>query len=146
MLQINDLTYRIGDRVLFEGATAGVPEGHHVGVVGRNGVGKSTLFNLISGDLSPDLGAISVPKNWRIGRVEQEAPASDRSLLDTVLDGHTELRALESEAETATDPVRIAEVHTRLADIDAHSAPARAAAILAGLGFAQSEQAQEYGK
>lgn len=142
MLQINGLTYRIGERVLFEGATCGVPEGHHVGVVGRNGVGKSTLFNLIAGDLAPDQGSVSVPKTWRMGRVEQEAPASGRSLLDTVIDGHTELRALEAEAETATDPGRIAEIHTRLADIDAHSAPSRAAAILAGLGFSETEQAR----
>ena len=142
MLQINDLTYRIGERLLFEGATAGVPEGHHVGVVGRNGVGKSTLFNLIAADIAPDQGSVSVPRNWRIGRVEQEAPASDRSLLDTVLDGHAELRALEAEAETATDPGRIADIHMRLADIDAHSAPSRAAAILAGLGFSEAEQAR----
>ncbi len=142
MLQINDLSFRIGERLLFEGATAGVPEGKHVGVVGRNGVGKSTLFNLISGDLSPDQGSVSVPKNWRIGRVEQEAPANDISLLDTVLAADKERTALLAEAETATDPGRIADIHTRLADIESHSAPSRAATILAGLGFSEIDQAR----
>ncbi|GAB5503305.1 ABC-F family ATP-binding cassette domain-containing protein [Pyruvatibacter sp.] len=142
MLQINELTYRIGDRVLMENTTAGVPEGKHVGVVGRNGAGKSTLFGLINGDLPPDAGSISVPKNWRIGGVEQEAPATDKSLLETVLEADTERLELLAEAETVTDPNRIAEVHTRLADIDAHSAPARAASILAGLGFNEVDQAR----
>lgn len=142
MLQINDLTYRIGERVLLQGATAGVPEGKHVGVVGRNGVGKSTLFGLINGSLALDQGSISVPKNWRIGGVEQEAPATDISLVDTVLQADTEREELLAEAETATDPGRIAEVHMRLADIESHSAPSRAAAILAGLGFDEVDQAR----
>ncbi|GGD15126.1 ATP-binding cassette domain-containing protein [Pyruvatibacter mobilis] len=142
MLQINDITYRIGDRVLLQGATAGVPEGKHVGVVGRNGVGKSTLFSLIRNEIPSETGSISVPKNWRIGGVEQEAPATDISLLETVLAADTERLALLTEAETATDPHRIADIHTRLADIDAHSAPARAASILAGLGFDEADQAR----
>jgi ATP-binding cassette subfamily F protein 3 len=142
MLQINDLTYRIGDRVLLQGATAGVPEGKHVGVVGRNGVGKSTLFAMIRNEIPAETGSISVPKNWRIGSVEQEAPATETSLLDTVLAADTERLELLTEAETATDPTRIADIHTRLADIDAHSAPARAASILAGLGFDEVDQAR----
>ncbi len=140
MLQINNLTYRIGGRLLLEGASASLPDGHKVGLVGRNGTGKSTLLKLILGDLISEAGSASVPKNARIGTVAQEAPGGSESLLDTVMAGDKEREALLAEAETATDPHRIAEIQIRLADIDAHSAPARAAIILAGLGF--SEEAQ----
>lgn len=140
MLQINNLTYRIGGRLLLEGASAALPDGHKVGLVGRNGTGKSTLLKLILGDLISEAGSASVPKNARIGTVAQEAPGGPESLLDTVMAGDKEREVLLAEAETATDPHRIAEIQIRLADIEAHSAPARAAIILAGLGF--SEEAQ----
>ena len=140
MLQINNLTFRIGGRLLLEGASASLPDGHKVGLVGRNGTGKSTLLKLILGDLISEAGSASVPKNARIGTVAQEAPGGPESLLDTVMAGDKEREALLAEAETATDPHRIAEIQIRLADIEAHSAPARAAIILAGLGF--SEEAQ----
>jgi len=135
MLHINDLTFRFGGRVLFDQATAVVPKGHRVALVGRNGTGKSTLLKLIAGWIHADAGAITVPAGTRIGMVAQEAPEGPTSLIDAVLAADTERTALLAEAETATDPHRIAEVHTRLADIEAHSAPARAAQILAGLGF-----------
>ncbi|HYD68253.1 ABC-F family ATP-binding cassette domain-containing protein [Azospirillum sp.] len=135
MLHINDLTFRFGGRVLFDQATAVVPKGHRVALVGRNGTGKSTLLKLIAGWIHADAGAITVPAGTRIGMVAQEAPEGPTSLIDAVLAADTERTALLTEAETATDPHRIAEVHTRLADIEAHSAPARAAQILAGLGF-----------
>ena len=140
MLHLNGLTYRIGGRLLLDGASAALPDGHKVGLVGRNGTGKSTLLKLIMGELVPEAGAASVPRNARIGSVAQEAPGGEESLIATVLAGDTERAALLLEAETAHDPHRIAEIQTRLADIDAHSAPARAATILAGLGFSQEQQ------
>ncbi|MEM8551219.1 MAG: ABC-F family ATP-binding cassette domain-containing protein, partial [Pseudomonadota bacterium] len=142
MLTLRNLTYRIKGRTLFEGASATVPSGARVGLVGRNGCGKTTLFNLICGELSAESGDISLAEGQRIGRVTQEAPGTDQSLIETVLAADTERAALLSEAETATDPMRIAEIHTRLADIDAYSAEARAASILSGLGFDDAAQRQ----
>ncbi len=142
MLRIDDLTYRVGGRVLFERASATVAAGHRVGLVGPNGSGKTTLLRLIAGDLHADGGAIAVPARWRIGRVAQEAPGGADSLLDTVLAADQERAALLAEAPHATDPHRIAEIHTRLADIGAHAAPARAASILDGLGFDTAAQAR----
>ena len=135
MLHINDLSFRIEGRPLFEHATVAIPEGHKVGFVGRNGTGKTTLLRLIAGELHPDDGSIGFPKNARLAHISQEAPGGPETLLETVLAAHTELAALTAEAETAHDPHRISEIHTRLGDIDAHSAPARAARILSGLGF-----------
>ena len=140
MLHITGLTYRIGGRLLLDGASAALPAGHKVGLVGRNGTGKSTLLKLIMGDLVPESGSASVPRNARIGSVAQEAPGGETSLMDTVLAGDEERSALLAEAETATDPHRIADIQTRLADINAHAAPARAATILAGLGFTPEQQ------
>ncbi|SDC18447.1 ABC-F family ATP-binding cassette domain-containing protein [Ruegeria marina] len=140
MLRIENITYAVEGRPLFDGASAVIPDGHKVGLVGRNGTGKTTLFRLIRGELALESGDIALPRRARIGGVAQEAPASDVSLIDTVLAADTERTALLAEAETATDPARIAEVQTRLADIDAWSAPARAASILKGLGFDDEEQ------
>ena len=140
MLHINGLTYRIGGRLLLEDASVAVPEGHKVGIVGRNGVGKSTLFKLILGELPLESGSITLPRNARIGTVAQEAPGGSETLLETVMAGDAELQALTAEAETATDPHRIADIQTRLADMDAHSAEARAATILSGLGFSDETQ------
>jgi ATP-binding cassette subfamily F protein 3 len=140
MLHINDLSYRIEGRPLFEHATAGIPEGHKVGLVGRNGTGKTTLLRLIAGEIAPDDGSISYPRNARLAHVSQEAPGGPETLLETVLAAHTELAALSAEAETASDPHRLGEIHARLSDIDAHSAPARAARILSGLGFNEAAQ------
>jgi len=140
MISIDSLTYRVAGRVLLEGASATVPAGHRVSLVGRNGTGKSTLLKLIAGELQPDAGEVRVPNGWRIGMVAQEAPGGPESLADTVLAADRERTALLAEAETATDPLRIAEAHARLADIGAHDAPARAATILAGLGFDEAAQ------
>jgi ATP-binding cassette subfamily F protein 3 len=142
MLTIRDLTASVAGRRLFEGASATIPAGARVGLVGRNGTGKSTLFRLVRGELSPERGEIRVPPGARIGGVAQEAPGDARSLLDTVLAADAERARLMAEAERATDPARIAEVQTRLADIGAHSAEARAARILAGLGFDEAAQAR----
>ncbi|MAQ82659.1 MAG: glycosyl transferase family 1 [Maritimibacter sp.] len=140
MLRINDISYAIEGKPLFEGASATIPTGHKVGLVGRNGAGKSTLFRIIRGELALEGGDISLPSRARIGGVAQEVPGSEVSLIDTVLEADVERTALMAEAETATDPNRIAEVQTRLADIDAWSAEARAASILKGLGFSDAEQ------
>ena len=140
MLTITDLTYRLGPRLLFESAGVALPERAHVGFVGRNGAGKTTLFRLICGEIAPESGAIQLPRGARIGRVEQEAPGGDGKLIDFVLAADTERSALLDEAETAQDPHRIAEIHIRLADIEAHAAPARAAEILSGLGFDEEAQ------
>ena len=140
MLKITDITYAVEGRPLFEGASATIPDGHKVGLVGPNGAGKTTLFRLIRGELALEGGAISVPRGARVGGVSQEVPGSEVSLIDTVLAADTERAALMAEAETATDAARIADVQTRLADIDAWSAEARAASILKGLGFDDAEQ------
>ena len=103
MLHINDLTYRIEGKPILEEATAAIPEGHKVGLVGRNGAGKSTLLKLIAGDLHPDLGGITLPRGARIGRIAQEAPGGDDSLIDWVLSTDLERASLLAEAETATD-------------------------------------------
>ncbi len=137
MLTISNLTYRIGGRLLLEDASAAIPSGHKVGLVGRNGTGKSTLLKLILGELAPESGELYVPRNARIGTVAQEAPGGEDSLLDVVMAGDKERESLLAESATAKDPHRIAEIQTRLADIDAYSAEARAAIILAGLGFSE---------
>ncbi len=140
MLHINDLTYRIEGRTIFDKATAGIPTGHKVGFVGRNGSGKTTLLRLIAGEIHPDDGGITVPKATRIGWVTQEAPGGPDSLIAFVLAADAERARLLAEADTAHDPHRIAEIHERLADIGAHAAPARAARILSGLGFDETAQ------
>ena len=140
MLHINDLTFRLGPRLLFDKATAAIPTGARTGLVGRNGTGKTTLFKMISGELHPESGTLSIPSKMKLGQVEQEAPGGPTTLIDFVLEADRERASLLTEAETTTDPGRIAEVHTRLVDIEAHAAPSRAATILTGLGFDQAAQ------
>jgi len=140
MLKISDITYSVDGRTLVEHATVTIPTGHKVGLVGRNGSGKTTLFRVIRGEMVLDTGTVSLPKGWKIGGVSQEVPGNEVSLINTVLRADTERETLLAEADTATDPARIAEVQTRLADIKAWSAEARAATILRGLGFTHEEQ------
>ena len=140
MFAIENLSLRIAGRLLLDHASAQVPDGARVGLVGRNGTGKTTLFRAIAGDLAVESGAIRTPSRARIGRLTQEAPGGPESLIEVVLAADLERAALLAEAETAHDPHRIAEIQTRLADIGAHAAPARAAAILAGLGFDHAAQ------
>ena len=140
MLSINDISIRIAGRLLIDNSTVQIAPGARVGFIGRNGVGKSTLFHAIRGDLSLEGGSIAIPPRWRIGSLAQEAPDGPESLITVVLKADVERHALLAEAETATDPDRIADIQTRLVDIDAHSAPARAAAILSGLGFSAEDQ------
>lgn len=140
MLIINELSLRIAGRLLLDHASLTLPAGTKAGLVGRNGTGKTTLFKAITGDFSSETGSISLPKNTRIGQVAQEAPGTEEPLIDIVLKADVERTALLAEEKTATDPHRIAEIHIRLADIDAHSAESRAATILAGLGFDDEAQ------
>jgi ATP-binding cassette subfamily F protein 3 len=140
MLTINSLSYRIQGRLLFEGASVVLPDGAKTGLVGKNGSGKTTLFHLIQGHISVEGGDIEVNKRARIGGVAQEATASSASALEVVMAADTERAALLAEAEHATDGHRIADIHTRLADIDSHTAEARASTILKGLGFDLAKQ------
>jgi ATP-binding cassette subfamily F protein 3 len=142
MLTITDVSIRIAGRLLIDHASVQIPPGARVGLVGRNGTGKSTLFQAIRGELSTETGRIAVPPRWRIGSLAQEAPGGPDSLIDVVLAADRERAALLAEAETAQDPHRIADIQTRLADIGAHAAPARAAAILSGLGFSTADQSR----
>ncbi|MDK9698156.1 MAG: ABC-F family ATP-binding cassette domain-containing protein [Siculibacillus sp.] len=142
MLVVNELTFRIAGRTLLEGASVVVPTGAKAGFVGRNGTGKTSLFRLVTGEWAPESGSIQFPRAAKIGQVAQEAPGSAITLLDFVLAADKERASLLAEAETATDAARIAEIHTRLADIHAHSAEARAATILSGLGFDHAAQSR----
>ncbi len=142
MLQINDLSFRIDGRPLFEGASAQIADGWKVGLVGRNGTGKSTLLRIIREELAKGEGgdgSVRISRGSKMGFVAQEVAANDQSLLDVVLAADVERAALMAEAETTEDPMRIGEVHARLADIDAWSGEARAAEILVGLGFTQND-------
>jgi len=140
MLAIDNITVRIAGREILKGATANLPAGRRIGLVGRNGAGKSTLFKVILGQLHQDDGDISVPSAWRIGAVAQEAPGTEISLLDTVLAADPERLALLAEAEHESDGHRLGEIYHRLEAIDAYTAPSRAAEILAGLGFSAEDQ------
>src|SRR3984885_12670191 len=142
MLSITDISIRIAGRLLIDSSSAQIVPGARVGFVGRSGVGKSTLFHAIRGELPTEAGTITIPPRWRIGSLAQEAPDGPESLVNVVLKADLEREALMREAETAHDPHRIADIQTRLVDIDAHSAPARAAAILSGLGFSTADQAR----
>ncbi|TBY07668.1 ABC-F family ATP-binding cassette domain-containing protein [Rhizobium laguerreae] len=142
MITLTDISARIAGRLLLDNASVSLPSGTKAGLVGRNGAGKSTLFRVITGDLGSESGTVSIPKAARIGQVAQEAPATEDALIEIVLAADKERTALVAEAETATDPHRIAEIQMRLVDIDAHSAEARAASILAGLGFDKDAQAR----
>lgn len=138
LLTVSDLRFGFGGRLLFDGASLSLNEGERIGLVGRNGIGKSTLFGLITGALSPEGGSINVHPRARVGEVAQEAPSGDTSLIDTVLAANPELVRLQHAVETEKDPNALAEIHARLIDIGAASARARAGAILSGLGFDQA--------
>ena len=140
MITISNLSARIAGRLLIDHANISLPEGTKAGLVGRNGAGKSTLFRILTGQMESESGFISIPKNARMGQVAQEAPGTEEPLIEIVLKADKEREALLAEAETATDPNRIADIQMRLADIQAHSAEARAASILAGLGFDHEAQ------
>jgi ATP-binding cassette subfamily F protein 3 len=138
MLQINDLDFTAWGRRFFDHATVSIPPGAKVGLVGRNGIGKSTLFKLIKGELHSGGGDISMPRNARLGAVDQEHPATPDTLIETILAADVERHTLLTELESA-EPERMGEIYARLIDIDADRAPSRAAEILSGLGFSQED-------
>jgi ATP-binding cassette subfamily F protein 3 len=140
MLALENIIVRIAGRDILSGVTANLPAGRRIGLVGRNGAGKSTLFKVILGHIHADDGSVSWPQSWRVGAVAQEAPGTDESLIDTVLAADTERAALLAEADIESDGHRLGEIYARLDAIDAYSAPARAAEILAGLGFSSEDQ------
>ena len=139
MINFKNIYFSIGGVPLFENASGFVPTGHKVGIVGRNGAGKTTLFKLILNEIILDGGVIEVPKNYKIGYVSQEAPSTEVTLLDTVLKSDIERSQLLYNAQIEKDPNKIAEIHTRLSDINAYSAEARASSILNGLGFSKDD-------
>jgi ATP-binding cassette subfamily F protein 3 len=139
MLNIKNITYRIGGRTILEDCTASIMDGWRVGVVGLNGAGKSTLFKLISGELHADQGDISVGARQRLGQVRQDIPDCDTPLIDMVIAANTELADLMAASETETDPYKICAIHERLAELDAYTAPTRAAVLLTGLGFKEDQ-------
>ncbi len=142
MITLSDISVRLGGRVILDGATAAIPPRSCVGLIGRNGAGKSTLVRVIAGMLEPDTGSADMPRLARLGYIAQEAPGGSASPFETVLAADTERAALMEEAEHCVEPHRLAEVHERLNAIQAHSAPARAARILVGLGFDETMQHQ----
>ncbi len=146
MLHVNDLSFRHGERVLFDRASAAISDGWKVGLVGRNGAGKSTLLKLIQGEFEADGGNINMTGRTRVGSVPQDPPGGDIPVLEAVLAADAERTALLAEAETCHDGVRLADIHARLDEIGAASAPARAAAILHGLGFDKDAQARPCGE
>lgn len=138
MLQITQLNLQLGNKVLFENASATIFPGHKIGIVGANGCGKSTLFNLIRGELTNDGGDIGYPKGWQLAWVKQETPGLERGALDYVIDGHHIYRDLQAKltaAEKADDGHQIAQLHHELDAINAYTIPARAGELLNGLGF-----------
>src|SRR5580658_10518409 len=141
MLRIDNLVFNAWGRKFFDGASVAIPAGTKVGLVGRNGVGKSTLFKLILGELAAQGGEIVLPKHARIGSVDQEHPATPVTLIDTVLAADTQREALNDALETV-EPEELAEIYQRLNAIDADRAPARAAEILSGLGFSNDDLAR----
>lgn len=142
MIRLDHVTCRLAGRTLLDDASLTIPDGARIGLIGRNGAGKTTLFRLISGELAPDSGSLDITRNRRLGQVAQEAPASNIAIRDIVLAADSERAELLAAAEQNQDTEELAHIHARLHDIDAHSAPARAARILAGLGFSEAAQAR----
>ena len=140
MLNLSNITVRLGGRTIIDDATAKLPPNGRIGLIGRNGAGKSTLVRVIAGMLEADSGTVSMPKGARLGYIAQEAPGGDATPFETVLAADVERAALMHESENCADPHHLGEIHERLIAIDAHSAPSRAARILVGLGFDEAAQ------
>jgi ATP-binding cassette subfamily F protein 3 len=140
MLNFSNITIRLGGRAILDRASAALPSRARVGLIGRNGAGKSTVMTALIGSIDPDDGEIEMPRSTRIGYIAQEAPAGDSTPFETVLAADVERAALLEESETCEDPDRVGEIHERLMAIDAYTAPARAARILVGLGFDEEMQ------
>jgi ATP-binding cassette subfamily F protein 3 len=149
VLQANQVSLQRGSLKVFSDLSFTVYPGHKVGLVGRNGAGKSTVFALLTGELQADAGELSAPADWQIAHMAQHVELSDRTALDYVVDGHVELRAVEQKlaalhAADDADPLQVAELHTRLDDLGGHQAEARAGEILYGLGFSGADFSRPY--
>ena len=144
MLRAENLQFRRGEAVLFSDLDFTVHPGQRVAVAGRNGAGKSTLFQLLLGRLQADRGDLSIPDDWRIGYMEQEADATEREALEYVIDGHAELRRIEDAIATTDNDNTLARLHSDLEDAGGYEASAQAASILNGLGFKQADYARPY--
>src|SRR5215468_1494229 len=147
MLRLSNITLARGSKRLLEGASLTVHPGHRVGLIGANGSGKSSLFAMLRGELDADAGEVALPPSWVIAHVAQETPPVDRPAIEYVLDGDGELRAIERAlAEADADPhasgEHLAELHHRFDAVDGHSARARAATLLSGLGFAEARHGE----
>lgn len=142
MLNMTDITVRLGGRTIIDSATAKLPPGGRIGLIGCNGAGKSTLVRVIAGMLEPDNGVLTMPRDSKLGYIAQEAPGGDSTPFETVLAADVERAALTAESEICEEPHRLSEIHERLLAIDAHSAPSRASRILVGLGFDEAAQHQ----
>ncbi|VVS99292.1 Uncharacterized ABC transporter ATP-binding protein YheS [Sphingomonas sp. EC-HK361] len=142
MLNLNGITVRLGGRTILDRATASLPPGSRVGLIGRNGAGKSTMVKVIAGLLDPDEGSADMPRGARVGYIAQEAPSGEKTPFDTVLEADIERATLMHASETETDPEKLGDIYERLIAIDAYTAPARAARILLGLGFDDAMQAR----
>ena len=150
MIRFSGLSLMRGTKPLFDLADATINPGEKVGLVGPNGAGKTSLFSLLMKELHPDGGDIDFPAGWRISHVAQETPALQRRALDYAIDGDTHLRKLEaelaqreSEPQDAASGMRIAELHTALADAGAYTVRSRAEQLLSGLGFSTEEMQRE---
>jgi len=145
VIRLQQLSLMRGTKPLFEQADLAINPGEKIGLIGANGSGKSTLFAMLRDELHPDNGSVDYPKQWRVAHVAQETPALQRAAIESVIDGDTTLRALESdlamlEAQGAqADGHRIGELHAHLADADAYTACSRAEQLLVGLGFSEAQ-------
>ncbi|MCK5374977.1 MAG: ABC-F family ATP-binding cassette domain-containing protein, partial [Alphaproteobacteria bacterium] len=139
MLSISNLTYKIGARTLIENSSLNVTDGWKVGVVGINGAGKTTLFKLISNEIQPDNGHISITAQQKFGQVRQDIPDCDTPLIEMVLSAHKDLTELFKQSETETDPYKMADIYAQLNELDAYTAHSRAAILLTGLGFNEDQ-------
>ena len=142
MITLKNVTLRRSAKVLLDGATVTLNPGEKVGLVGRNGAGKSSLFALFNGGLHEDSGEYYIPTQWRMGQVSQDMPETDQSATDFVVDGDTVLLAAQqevTESEATDDYDRMAHAYMALQDAGAHDAPARAQALILGLGFKTTE-------
>ena len=142
MITINNLTVHLGGRPILSGASAAIPKGARVGLIGRNGAGKSTLMKVLIGQIDPDGGSVDMPRRTRIGYIAQDAPSGRQTPFEAVLAADTERAELLAQSENCDDPDRLGAVYERLLEIDAYTAPSRAARILSGLGFDEPMQAQ----
>ena len=148
MIRAAEIRFKRGEQTIFDALSFSIHTGQRVGIVGRNGVGKSTLFEMLTHRLEPDDGDLDVPDGWRISHMRQEVEATERSALDFVLDGHAALRQIERKLQQAESQPNngqlLATLHAEYADLGGHEAPAKAATILHGLGFADHELEQPF--